>query len=1436
VKRALWSVLILLALLGGGVAVLLGSEVGLRTLLTLGQRMAPGELTVSRVEGQILGGFELQQLRYESPGFGLALRELELRWQPRALLQGTLHVELLRAVGVSLRREPSDAPVVEDEPATGPPELELPVVVQLDELQVQELSLSEGAQPPRTVLESLRLESLRLDRTLSLGALRANGPEWQVQAAGRALPREDWTMNLELDWRAEIPDRGSQAGIGTLTGDATSVELYQRLTGFAPGVLRARLQEPFGELSWDLRLGLEGLVLSELPQAPLAGRLQASGDRKSAHIEGRIGLAIAETGPLLADFQVDANAEVLRIDQLELNATRAGSHLLLTGDVGLQPLTLNLAGNWRELRWPLLGEPQLRSEHGALTVDGALEDLLAELQAQLSSPLLEAPGVPAQPLSLQLRATRKGTSLALQELQLRAPDSPLRLSAEGRFDMENGDYAGSGAWSALRWPLTGDSVVESPDGGVEAHGTGREFQAELETYLRAAATAAEGALPTLRVVAHANGGETLRLDRLSIADLASELGLELQGSLDPESLAFEASGHWQSLRWPLVGNAMVVSGKGRLSASGTPDDYTADLGLDLSGPQIPPAQWHARASGGRKNLQLEELAADILGGSFAASGTVDWTAMPTWSAQIHGKGLEPDRQWPAVKGRVGLEVEANGVVADVPETSLRLVSLSGSLLQNPLSGYGAMQLQGAEFEIPELSLALGDNRLQASGSLDQNWSLNWSLKAPELEQLLTTLAGGFAAQGSVKGPRERPSLQLDLEGDEIAVSDTRVGRLRGRAEVDLSGAKSSAARLRLSDVTAAGMRWQSMRLEADGSPAQHRLALTTDGDLELRSALSGALGQNTGSWSGTLQQLELQHELAGRWRLSSPASLTAAGGALRASEACLLSAPARLCLQGERGADGKARGDISLVALPLERLAALLPSGLQLDGSLDLNGNGGVSTAGVPTADARLQLQNVSLSLDAGGQEPLRLTLVDSRADATLQEDQARASVFLGIQDRGELAAKFVARDPLGSPSLSGSVKGYLDSLDFLPLLVPAIAESDGRLDLDLALAGSATRPQLGGELTLSAFKADLPAVGIAISEGEASLEGRADGKLNLAASASSGPGSLRLSGQLDPSARGLDLQIAGNNFQAVETRTLSIRVSPRLAVRASPQAANVSGEVLIPYARILPPERAGAVSVSDDVVIVGPDSEEPTQAAGGTRLTADVTVRIGEDVRVEAYGLNANLDGTLRVRQDPGRALQGSGAVEVAAGTYEVFGQQLDIERGRVMFAGPLTSPGLDVRAVRRVDEVVSGVMVSGPIRQPEIEIFSEPAMPQSAALSYLIFGRPPAGGDGAGEGQMLSRALSALAASGGNRLGEKFAGGLGVDEITFDSGADAKDTSVAVGKYLTPKLYFRYGVGLLEPVSTFLARYRLSDRFTVETFTGTESSGADLNFELER
>ncbi|MDX5327471.1 MAG: translocation/assembly module TamB domain-containing protein, partial [Marinobacter sp.] len=437
--------------------------------------------------------------------------------------------------------------------------------------------------------------------------------------------------------------------------------------------------------------------------------------------------------------------------------------------------------------------------------------------------------------------------------------------------------------------------------------------------------------------------------------------------------------------------------------------------------------------------------------------------------------------------------------------------------------------------------------------------------------------------------------------------------------------------------------------------------------------------------------------------------------------------------------------------------------------------------------------------------------------DARLQPSIAELSVALRGPELGDFNAE-LAVDPMAEER---PVQGRfsLNSLDLaFASAFAGVEEIGGQVNGQGEITGPLLRPMIHGELALTNGRFYDPGLPLPLNDVVLVLEFLGDsadisGRWN-SNDRSSGQLSGMINWQQEPE---IELSIVGDRLPVNVEPYARVEVGPDLTIAFRSGELSVSGRVEVPRGEIevtgLP---ESAVSVSEDEVIVGVETEEPTIR----RMVMDVTVVVGEDrVAFDAFGVTGNLEGTLRIGND----MDTRGALQLVNGQYQAFGQNLELRRARILFVGALTEPYLDIEAVRRVDTVVAGIRLSGPVNAPETEVFSEPSMPQSDALSYIILGRPPQGrGD---DGQMAQAALS-LGLTQASRLTQGIGDELGIRNLTLETEGSGDEAAVVASGYITDELSLRYGVGIFEPITTVALRYDLGRYFYLEAASGLAAS----------
>lgn len=546
-----------------------------------------------------------------------------------------------------------------------------------------------------------------------------------------------------------------------------------------------------------------------------------------------------------------------------------------------------------------------------------------------------------------------------------------------------------------------------------------------------------------------------------------------------------------------------------------------------------------------------------------------------------------------------------------------------------------------------------------------------------------------------------------------------------------------------------------------------------------------------------------------------------------------------LCIQLKQHGDVfDVSTNIAQVPLGLLQSLSVPNAGFKLQGALsaDISGSFNYKTSVLTQLDAVIKADNSAVK--AGNKsvrfETFKVTAVSTDTDGLQTNLTAKASRLNFALD-GQ-----IDMDTLSPSSpIHGSVSFNSESLRVVNVFVPQLDIDAGAANAKLTVSGQLNDPVASGQLNVDVTKMIVMATGTLVTDLNATLTADANaGQFDVVANGDIGDGPISVKGEFNAFDKAGTLDVNGEKLLILDTPDLMLTASPDLHVEIDGDTIAATGKLHIPKARITPVEMNQAVTESADVTL---KNEEKQTSLLSTR--ADITVSLGDNVNVEALGFSGKLQGQLQIIQEPGAAAKGNGTIGVASGKYEIYGQKLTIERGDLIFnGGPLDSPALNLRVTRKIEEnglnekppEQIGARVTGTIERPDLSLFSTPSLPDSAILSYLLFGKPP-GNQGDANNLELQAAL--LVGGRGTRfLTEGIKDTFNLDEVSLDSEtSDVNDTSLYIGKYLSPRLYIKYGVGLLEPTSTFILRYTLSDSLIFESTSTTESQGGDLIYTIE-
>ncbi|KAB7694190.1 translocation and assembly module TamB [Plesiomonas shigelloides] len=1015
--------------------------------------------------------------------------------------------------------------------------------------------------------------------------------------------------------------------------------------------------------------------------------------------------------------------------------------------------------------------------------------------------LLINTGTPQTIDDLLISASTQGNKVTLKQLQVSAPQGDVQLTGYARLQQ--------------KWPLELklSSSLKLPDWPAQ------KLQATLS-----------GAL----------------YDKLVLqAELSGALqaNLHAQTELATAGLPLELTLRSPKLVWPLQGEPDYRVQGLALALSGSARDYTASLNASYSGKDIPQGKVALKAAGDLEHVAISLLRLDTLQGSAQLKGSLAWRKLLKWRADVNLSGINTAQQWPEWPARINGRLSTKGELqGDAWAVDLPILNLTGQALNKPLDVNAVLSGRSTgRWNISDLRMNVGGNRLQAKGVISDTWKLDALINAPRLDGLLPGLGGQVNGNVVLRGALMTPAVNLDLQANGLRWQDLTIGRLQAKADVKSQSQIQGTVAINLQNLVQGDMTVSRAQLDASGSERQHQLRFTLQGEpVSAGLRLTGSFDRNSMNWRGTLSQTQAQTPL-GPWTLQAPVALAYAHSRQQVSISplCLTNPNAEVCIPQTMTAGASGQGRVQLRRLDLAMFKELLGDETRVKGVVQGQAEfRWQANGGLPTVRANLSSSNLRVIQWLMGR---RLPIDISQLGLNLRLENGRLQLSNDIQlkDNGSFNSQINISDLAGRRRLSGNVNINQLSLALLSPMLEKTEKAEGMIGAQLQLGGVLDRPLLQGQLALQNPQLTGAWLPVDITGGNLTIR-FAGARSNLNGALQTPEGVLNLTGEADwqrPEQWSAMLNANANRLRIALPPMVRLDVNPDLTFRATPKAMELTGSVRIPWARIevdsLP---ESAVDSSSDLVLLNNQLQPINESNPAMAVNTDLMVRLGDDVRLNAFGLKAQLKGSLHVLQNAqGPSVRGQ--VYLADGRFRSFGQDLVIRKGQLLFVGPPTQPMLNIEAIRNPEaiqnDVVAGIRVTGMADNPLMTIFSEPSMSQAEALSYILRGEPLDDGNSNDNGAMTS-ALIGIGLSQSSQLVGQIGQAFGISDLALDTQGVGDNSQVVISGYIMPGLQIKYGVGIFDSLAELTLRYRLMPSLYLQAVSGLNQA-VDLIYQFE-
>ena len=959
----------------------------------------------------------------------------------------------------------------------------------------------------------------------------------------------------------------------------------------------------------------------------------------------------------------------------------------------------------------------------------------------------------------------------------------------------------------------------------------------IQHYLLDATLKAQAALPVVSPDAARNITLTAKGDLAQLtfnAVLEGKEKIRLQGRLKPltNGLPFELTGDWVQLPLPVSLAGLSVE-KGKLDLRGSLRTYQLKLESNGKWLDFPSTHLQLALSGTTEKLDLQRLQLGDGVNQLIVAGQLSWQKGLHWQGQSELQLPEVNRWLPDTKASVagGLKQELHWQ-DDRWQGNLSNIDLKGKWNGFPLTTQGSIQGdEQGNWQFQQIAIENGPNTLTLNGKLDKQWALVGKLRAQKLAAINPKWDGGVDGDFRLNGPANAPILVFRLAAPRIVMPGQliREFELTGRATLDKT--LPGQLQLHVNRWNIDGTRLQNVTLSLNGNAQQHQLKLTADGK-QLNGALLLSGGWNKNFWQGQLQEGVLGG-LPGEWKLRSPVALQWKTKTFTFKSHCWNSSPSQLCFADSMLSSSRGKIPFTLSDFNTKRLKPWLPDALNWQSALQANGILGWS-GNSPDLSVSLSSQHGELITDQ-----INTPYRDMSLQLAMTQKLAQMTFVLDSDMLGNINISAQVSDPLKRRQLTGTVNLTNLQLYGVAPLIDVLHSTKGRVDIEGRLAGTLDAPLFYGQARLRDGEVDTETEMLSLRQINGTLVINGDqAKLNASLHAGKGTATLTghtrwpggvLSGVLALRGKEVELAFAGYG---------NGRVNTDLQLQFDAEQARLDGDIIVPWARIdiksLPDN---GIEISDDVHIVRPLQQQNRSAPFPFFMNVDL--RIGSDVQFSAMGLKTALGGGLRFRQKPDQNLMTQGEIRLVNGRFKAYGQNLVIRSGKLMFNGDVTEPYVMAEAIRdpstmEDSSVTVGVKINSPINSISAQVFSEPELPDTDKLSYLLRGRSSTATTNGSTEEAMAAMMIGAGLGQTNGVVSDVASTFGLKDAAFDTSGSGTDTKVNLSAYLLKDLQLQYGVGVYSAVSEVKLKYFLLPQLYLQAVSSLDQA-VDLFYKFE-
>ncbi len=885
------------------------------------------------------------------------------------------------------------------------------------------------------------------------------------------------------------------------------------------------------------------------------------------------------------------------------------------------------------------------------------------------------------------------------------------------------------------------------------------------------------------------------------------------------------------------------------------------VAVDGTGTSLAMLRLHAAAELTKSSLPMvtipaANLSADIAHGTLRASVAGDFAGLNP--AQVSNQ--------PGMEGRVGGHLDARLQLAGLgAPITLQAVTADATVTVAD-SRVGQLELQSARLRgrlaqgvlsVDNLSATGPLVNLQASGRValasDAPSNLKYHLELRDLHQAAALVGQDAAGVLVLDGQMTGTERHLQTAGT------LKANALRVRSAVDMLQAEGTYG------VDVPDLSWPQAVVQAKitstlpvilGRPLKQAVldARYTNQELGFDTTLeeagrtlraTGNLLLHTDHSEVHLTSLALSTQNAA-WKLEPDnAVVRYGGGAVELQGVHFVNGAQRIAADGVIALDDHSASNLQLrmerIDLANTAQLLLMPE-LQLAGTLDaearLTGTGSQRSG---SAQITVGAGTVRGFTFTGVQAGVQVSPSGARVNAAVQQTPSVAFTVDGAIP----VSLFGIHAPDASQLYDVRVTASGLNLAVLETVTDQISKASGTIGVDVRVTGPVERPRATGYVAINNGAFELAQTGVQYSalNGRIALTGDSVTVEDLRVLDDDGD-PLQLTGQMALNGwtpGRFQMTLLAHNFAFLKSNLGDVDADAELSMQGELNSPDIRGQIRLHSGRLevdrileqlkrpepITTQQANAVTTDTSGARMGVSGSQTASASKGIALDVGIVVPNnllirGNNIKmpespVGLGSVNLTVGGEFHLRKPPGQDPFLLGTVRTVRGTYDFQSRRFTIvEDGQIMFRGNRPpDPGLDITAQRDIQGILAQVHVGGTVRDPSLQLTSDPPLDPSDVLALILFNQPL---NQLNEGQRVSlteRAGNMAAGMVISPIAQSLGHALDLDVFEVRGfGDQSGGPTVNIGKQVGERAFVSLEQGFgAQDVTQFMLEYQLSD-----------------------